>query len=352
MTCPACSKEVEPAESMEDVRGRVWHRACALEILGGAAGETPALTIEESKIEEPKQGKWKCRGCGYSADEKWLGRCPGCGIFYDIILNRIAPTNQKSTSITELAAKPERRISTKIDSVDEVLGGDEEHDKPGGLVVGATVALAGSPGSGKSTLCLRIGGNIASEKRIVFYVSTEEHAGDIAATAKRIGVTNPHIRVYGVDGLGGGSIENILLEIERQKPRVLIYDSLSKGYSENSAADIGSTTQSNAVLGAIYRYTKTANLASIATSQINNEGEVKGGVSIEHNCDGVLSFFPVMEDGEYCAADESAFRMLSIGKNRKGSSGKKAMFKMTEGGLIVVEPEAPKKAPRRRRFRD
>ena len=353
MICPACSKDVAPGDSVEDRRGRAWHRDCALEVLAGAAVEKvePVEPVVVEAVEPaPPPGpvlKWKCRGCGYAAaDQFYIGRCPGCGRFYNRELDKKAEM-AAHRSITDIASGADPpTISTGIDALDDVLSGNLATGKRGGMVLGSLVALLGAPSGGKSTITIMVAGNVATPKCRVMLVSTEETEKDRARAAQRIGVLNPHVLLYGVDTLGC-DVDDILEMADKQKPKILIVDSLTTCFTKTSAAEVGSTAQIVACLRALYYYTKRHNICTIATSQINSAGEAKGGTGVEHSCDTLLSIFPSLPSWEWCDPAESNLRALHVGKNRNGNGAKKYLFEIGEKGLVPVKVED--RSPRRRR---
>lgn len=81
------------------------------------------------------------------------------------------------------------RLELFSDEMNRVLGG--------GLMKGSIVLLAGDPGIGKSTLILQLASNIANSEtateRSVVYISGEETPEQIAARAKRLGLSAKNI---------------------------------------------------------------------------------------------------------------------------------------------------------------
>ncbi|HKW44691.1 MAG TPA: ATPase domain-containing protein, partial [Candidatus Eremiobacteraceae bacterium] len=106
-----------------------------------------------------RQTLFYCSGCGFESP-KWLGRCPGCDAWNSFEETPRAVKsasgsdrrrNNRQTDAVKLAdvdGAAAYRIPTGIGDLDEVLGG--------GIVPGAVLLLAGSPGVGKSTLALAL----------------------------------------------------------------------------------------------------------------------------------------------------------------------------------------------------
>ena len=120
---------------------------------------------------------FECEACG-NQQSKWMGKCPQCGAWESFIelsseqikvsqeLAKLSKTTKDATPISQIQIEKIKRISTKDDELDLVLGG--------GIVSGSLVLIGGSPGIGKSTLLLKIASNLANTNQKVLYVSGEE----------------------------------------------------------------------------------------------------------------------------------------------------------------------------------
>ena len=114
---------------------------------------------------------FECQHCGEQSI-KWLGKCPSCGGWDSFIeptseqqetLKKVAMVSNeqsKATSITQIKQDNITRFTTSNDEFDLVLGG--------GVVPGSLTLIGGSPGVGKSTLLLKIAGNLAKSGKKVF----------------------------------------------------------------------------------------------------------------------------------------------------------------------------------------
>ncbi len=92
-------------------------------------------------------------------------------------LKSLSPSSPKSTPIPITQIEQERvdKFSSCEEELDIVLGG--------GIVPGGLYLVGGSPGVGKSTLLLKMAGNLARSGRPILYVSGEESLGQIRARA-------------------------------------------------------------------------------------------------------------------------------------------------------------------------
>lgn len=106
----------------------------------------------EQEGQPKKRKKFRCAGsirktddgmvfCDYESDIKWLGKCPQCNRYYDIIRTRPDEDANRTTLASLANLKPPEPISTGSKEFDHVLGG--------GIYPGASIVLTGSPGAGK-----------------------------------------------------------------------------------------------------------------------------------------------------------------------------------------------------------
>jgi DNA repair protein RadA/Sms len=271
-----------------------------------------------------------CSNCG-KEHRTWVALCSQCGEVDT--LKESAPKEQaaevaraglKSTgaitpqkraaTIQELTSKPIVRTPTGIGELDRVLGG--------GFVAAEVVLFAGAPGAGKSTLSLEIARRFADMQKPVLYSSGEESEQQIGLRAKRMGVSNPLIRI-----INETSLESLLGYIEQEKPAVLIVDSLQTLASSEIAGSVGSVSQSKEAAHALTRLAKQQGIIMVLVNQIVKSGEFAGSEAIQHIVDAGL----VLEsDGE------SPLKFLRATKNRFGETTEVGVFQHTEDGLEEV----------------
>ena len=184
-----------------------------------------------------------CKECGYEAP-KWMGRCPACGewnTFTEEIVAResgsvpaaITSALPRSTPqrVGEIRSNDRPRLDLGNAEVNRVLGG--------GLVPGSLVLLGGEPGIGKSTLSLQIA--LADNGLKALYVSGEESAEQIKMRADRIGIGNDACMVYSETLL-----ENIMAQLEEQRPDLVIIDSIQTIYTDLVESSAGCRRSANA----------------------------------------------------------------------------------------------------------
>ena len=189
----------------------------------------------------------------------------------------------------------------------------------GGIVPGSLVLIGGSPGVGKSTLLLKMGGHLAHHGKKVLYVSGEESGSQIKMRATRLAADSQQLFLYNEIRL-----EKILAEMEYCRYDVAIIDSIQTLYSEEISSAAGSVSQVREITFSLMRFAKEQGIAIFIIGHITKEGSIAGPRVLEHMVDTVLYF-----EGD--ASRE--LRILRGFKNRFGSTSEIGIFEMTQEGL-------------------
>jgi len=271
-----------------------------------------------------KKVLFECQSCGFQ-NAKWMGKCPNCGAwdsFLELSDTQIAVLKETKTStnssqtgaipITEVAIETISRYSSGDDELNLVLGG--------GIVPGGLTLIGGSPGVGKSTLLLKIGGNLATLDKKVLYVSGEESAGQIKLRADRLQCSHKNLYL-----LSEINLQSILGALHVSHYDVLIIDSIQTLYSDKITAAPGSVSQVREITFELMRYGKEHDVAIFIIGHITKEGSIAGPRILEHMVDTVLYF-----EGD----SNRELRLLRGFKNRFGSTSEVGIFEMTKNGLM------------------
>ncbi|HRN58749.1 MAG TPA: DNA repair protein RadA [Chiayiivirga sp.] len=276
-----------------------------------------------------QKSAYVCTQCGATAS-KWQGQCPGCeqwNTLTEYALESAAEGKArgarggyagaggaaKVTRLADVTQGEEVRQSTGIGELDRVLGG--------GLVEGSVVLIGGDPGIGKSTLLLQA--VAAMEPRLPgLYVTGEESLGQVSARAARLGLA-----LGGLRCLTETCVERILPQLVREKPRLVVIDSIQTMYSEPLAAAPGSVSQVRESAAKLVRFAKETGTAVFLVGHVTKEGGIAGPRVLEHMVDAVLYF-----EGE----SGSRFRVLRAFKNRFGAVNELGVFAMGDAGLREV----------------
>ena len=269
-----------------------------------------------------KHTLFECQHCGEQSI-KWLGKCPSCGgwdSFYELTTQqqesakkvaKLSGEQALAVPITQIKQDNVTRFSTSNDEFDLVLGG--------GVVPGSLTLIGGSPGVGKSTLLLKIAGNLAKSGKKVLYVSGEESAGQIKMRATRLGANEENLFL-----LPQIQLEAIQDELLRQDYEIAIIDSIQTIYSDKLTSAPGSVSQVREITFELMRKAKESQIAMFIIGHITKDGSIAGPRVLEHMVDTVLYF-----EGE----NSKEIRMLRGFKNRFGSTSEIGIFEMTQNGL-------------------
>ncbi len=271
---------------------------------------------------------YSCTACG-AVSSKWAGQCGDCGAWNVLVEERIAPppvagkgryqggyAGGSVAAIIDLAAVTSDEIQREpigIDEFDRVLGG--------GLVPGSVVLIGGDPGIGKSTLLLQVLDRL-STRHPVLYMSGEESPQQVSLRAKRLQLPAQSIRI-----LAETRVEQILAACQREKPRVLVIDSVQTIYSDTLSSAPGSVSQVRESCAQLVQFAKQSNTALFLIGHVTKEGQLAGPRVLEHMVDTVLYF-----EGD----SGSRYRVIRAVKNRFGAINELGVFAMTELGLKEV----------------
>ena len=265
-----------------------------------------------------------CSDCG-SESPKWAGQCGDCGQWNTMIEHNV----QKSTSSIERFAgfAPQSAIQAlsdiEISKVTRTPTGSAEFDRVlgGGLVPGSVILIGGDPGIGKSTLLLQQLCAV-SDKMSALYVTGEESAEQIALRAHRLALETDNLRV-----MAENQLENILAAAQKEKPSILVVDSIQTVFSDALTAAPGSVSQVRESAARLVRHAKQSGCCVVLVGHVTKEGSIAGPRVLEHMVDSVLYF-----EGD----SSNSFRLIRAIKNRFGAVNEIGVFAMTEHGLKDV----------------
>lgn len=116
--------------------------------------------------------------------------------------------------------------------------------------------------------------------------------------------------------------------IDREKPQIVIIDSIQTMYNEEVSSAPGSVSQVRESTGVFMQIAKGMGISIFIVGHVTKEGVVAGPRVLEHMVDTVLYF-----EGDRHAA----YRILRGVKNRFGSTNEIGVFEMRQNGLMEVE---------------
>ena len=270
-----------------------------------------------------KKSVYFCQNCGHE-ESKWLGQCPMCKEWNTFAEEKVVSTKgQKSSgekqvqavTLSSVTTDEDERMKTELVELDRVLGG--------GIVPGSLVLVGGDPGIGKSTLLLQVCQKLSAMNKKVLYISGEESLKQIKLRANRMGEFSENLYL-----LCETSLNLIQTAIEREKPDVVVIDSIQTMYNEEIGSAPGSVSQVRESTNVFMQLAKGMNIAIFIVGHVTEEGTVAGPRVLEHMVDTVLYF-----EGDRHAS----YRILRGVKNRFGSTNEIGVFEMRKEGLVEVE---------------
>jgi len=274
-----------------------------------------------------------CQNCGYESP-KWLGRCPSCQEWNSLVeTQKIEPANRKGNrrpaaatiGLDKISLQEKEKTPTGFEELDRVLGG--------GLVAGGVVLLAGEPGIGKSTLLLQMAAcysqrrqSVKNPRQVVFYVCGEESPSQIKLRANRLGFLGQNLML-----LPETDVDAVIQSLEKEKPALVIVDSIQTMTTTCLAGSAGSVGQVRECAGRLISWAKGSQTPLFLVGHVTKEGAIAGPKILEHAVDTVIYF-----EGE----PYGQIRLLRDTKNRFGPTGEVGILKMEEKGLAPVKEAA------------
>jgi len=280
-------------------------------------------TIYEVKRMAKKKTLFECQACGFQSP-RWMGKCPSCNEWESIVeltTEQIKFLKESSKGNTSSTTKAKPITEIEEDNIVRFPSGSRELDLVlgGGIVPGSLTLIGGSPGIGKSTLLLKIAGNLANRDKRVLYVSGEESSGQIKLRANRLDAN--HDKLYLLPEI---SLSAVLLEISHENYEFIVIDSIQTLYSDETPSAPGSVTQVRTITFELMRIAKSLHTPIFIIGHITKDGSIAGPRVLEHMVDTVLYF-----EGD----TNSELRLLRGFKNRFGSTNEVGIFEMNKEGL-------------------
>lgn len=268
---------------------------------------------------------YTCSACGAQSPQ-WAGQCSDCGgwnTLSEVVAMPKAVTSRFSGYSGDAPMTVQRLSAVKTDQQLRTSVGMQELDRVlgGGLVSGSVVLIGGDPGIGKSTLLLQVlsalSGGLDS-----LYVTGEESLQQISMRAHRLGINGDDIRLFSET-----SVERIIATADKERPQVMVLDSIQTLYTEALQSAPGSVAQVRESAAQLVRFAKQSGIAMFLVGHVTKEGQLAGPRVLEHMVDTVLYF-----EGD----PGDRYRILRAIKNRFGAVNELGVFAMTEYGLKEV----------------
>ncbi len=285
-----------------------------------------SLSNQMTMSKQKSKLAYVCAECG--ADySKWSGQCLQCKAWNSIREIRLETARSPRVALhngytglrnevhylSDVDAEKIVRVSSGMNEFDRVLGG--------GFVPGSVVLLSGDPGSGKSTILLQTLAN-AAEDRPVLYVSGEESLEQIAGRARRIRLPVQKLRM-----LGETSVERVCESADKERPEILVIDSIQVMFCENIDSVPGGVAQVRESAALLTQYAKRTGLILLLVGHVTKDQTVAGPMTLSHIVDAQIML---------SSTEDARYRILRATKNRFGAVNEIGLFAMSDAGLKEV----------------
>tara|TARA_R100000808_G_scaffold25071_1_gene61271 strand:+ start:3859 stop:4626 length:768 start_codon:yes stop_codon:yes gene_type:complete len=207
------------------------------------------------------------------------------------------------------------KFKTGVEYIDCALGGE-------GFTPSAVTFFTGTPGSGKTTMMLKLADSITKQGGIAFFNTAEESLFQVKLVCERLGLRN---------GFVAGQETHVPTLLEqcdklrkkrgnKNKPFFLIVDSLQcmddgKYTRKDGSTHINGGSATRA-LSMITDYCKENFCNAIVIGQVNKGGQMAGSNKLKHMVDAMMELSVETRD-----PDLAGCRVLQTTKNRFGGCG-------------------------------
>jgi predicted ATP-dependent serine protease len=212
------------------------------------------------------------------------------------------------------------RFKTGIDIVDALFGGS-------GFLPGTSFALAGGPGSGKSTFLLQIGGALASCGKNVAYISGEESIIQISFNCKRLAIK-------GVKVSNMTDCDDICNQLEKHNFDFVVIDSFPTITSKKAKS---SKNKEEYIVNKLCSVAKKTNTVIGFIQHVTKQGNYKGSTLLPHSVDMTVKMTKNEDD-----PDNIHVRDFMVTKNRFGSNAFISLNLSQHGFDLHQEADKPK----------
>ncbi len=177
-----------------------------------------------------------CNQCG-AISSQWVGQCVQCSAWNSLTEEKVIALNKNSqiggyapkhstvTMVEEVVLDCEQRMNCGLNELNRVLGG--------GMVEGSVVLIGGDPGIGKSTLLIQTLAFLSAQHNIL-YVTGEESLQQVAMRAKRLQLPSAGLKL-----LAETEVESIINHAKKEKPKVMVIDSIQTIFTNTLQAAAG-----------------------------------------------------------------------------------------------------------------
>ena len=272
-----------------------------------------------------------CTECGMNY-QRWQGQCR-CGAWNTLAeFKPSAGQNKKvaarasvggyaggigggSKKINDVATAEAEKQLTEIGELDRVLSG--------GVTTGSVNIISGDPGAGKTTLLSDLVARM-SQRMPSLYCTAEESLSQFKNRVNRLKLNYNEDELY---LLSETSVETIIEELDKNKIKFAVIDSIQAVVTDTANGSPGSPSQVKSAAQALTQYCKQNDVTMFIIAHVNKNNEIAGPQTLVHIVDALL----------HIDTNDGQVRTLRANKNRFGDIDTVGIFKMCERGMLSVD---------------
>lgn len=272
-----------------------------------------------------------CTDCGHST-ARWQGQCI-CGAWNTMQEMRISPAAKLGAGQSVSSLGYAGALSSGAKKIDEVessdaqksLTGIGELDRvlSGGVTTGSVNIISGDPGAGKTTLLSDLVAKM-SMRMASLYCTAEESLSQFKNRVSRLKLEYNNDNLF---LLSDTSVERIIEELDKQKIKFAVIDSIQAVVTEAANGSPGSPSQVKSAAQALTQYCKQNNVTMFIIAHVNKNNEIAGPQTLVHIVDALL----------HIDTNDGQIRTLRANKNRFGDVDTVGIFRMCEKGMLSVD---------------
>ena len=219
-----------------------------------------------------------CTECGMNY-QRWQGQCR-CGAWNTLAEFKPSYGIKKKMfnlkKINDIATAETEKQLTEIGELDRVLSG--------GVTTGSVNIISGDPGAGKTTLLSDLVARM-SQRMPSLYCTAEESLSQFKNRVNRLKLNyNPDALYL----LSETSVETIIEELDKNKIKFAVIDSIQAVVTDTANGSPGSPSQVKSAAQALTQYCKQNDVTMFIIAHVNKNNEIAGPQTLVHIVDALL----------------------------------------------------------------
>lgn len=224
----------------------------------------------------------------------------------------------------EVPKQLRNKVKSGLEYIDCALGGE-------GFTPSAVTFFTGTPGSGKTTMMLKLADSLTRKGAVVLFNTAEESLFQIKLVCERLRMRNGFIA--GQESHVPTLLEDCdkLRKANPGKPFFLIVDSLQCMDDGKYTDGHINSKSSERALGMITDWCKEHYANAVVIGQVNKSGQMAGTNKLKHMVDAMMELSVESRD-----KDLEGCRVLQTTKNRFGGCGHTFFLHLDDRGFTEV----------------